>query len=105
MRKLAVALCLLSLLAPAHARRRYAFLGGHGPSLQPAGTIQPASTGFSFTGPVPNRTLNSGYGVRRGYGRRYYRGYYANGYSSGNSLNGGIPGYDTPLPQRTLPGY
>lgn len=106
MRKLAVALCLLSLLAPAHARRRFATLGGHGPSLQPAGTIQPASTGFSFTGPVPNRTLNSGYGVRRGYGRRgYYRGYSANGYSNGGPLNGGIPGYDTPLPQRTLPGY
>ena len=117
MRKLAVALCLATLILPAQARRRFAPTLSHPATVQPGfsptmpygpnGTIQPASTGYSSTGSVPNRTLNSGYGVRRGYGRRgYYRNYYSSGFSSGGgAASHGIPGYDTPLPQRTLPGY
>jgi hypothetical protein len=137
MKKIAVLLCLLTLLVPAQARRRAmpgisqpaTVTGGFSPTMPfgPTGTIapastgfsptctygpssiQPASTGFSTTGPVPNINLNSGYGVRRGYGRRgYYRGgYYNSGYSNGGGgFNGSsVPGYDTPLPERTLPGY
>ncbi|MFN8606278.1 MAG: hypothetical protein U0931_02015 [Vulcanimicrobiota bacterium] len=136
MRKIAVLLCLAILVVPAQARRRFSpgisrpatVSGGFSPTtpfgpsgaIAPASTgfsptctfgpssIQPASTGFSTSGEVPNRTLNSGYGVRRGYGRRrgYYRGYYNSGYSNGGySTGSGIPGYDTPLPQKTLPGY
>jgi len=117
MRKLAVVLCLATLILPAQARRRFAPTLSHPATVQagfsptmpygPSGVIQPASTGYSSLGPVPNRTLNSGYGVRRGYGRRgYYRNYYSSGFSSGSaSTSRGIPGYDTPLPQRTLPGY
>lgn len=135
MKKTAVFLCLVTLIVPAQARRRFSpgitrpasVTGGFSPSMpfgpggsiSPASTgfsptctfgpssIQPASTGFSTTGTVPNVNLNSGYGVRRGYGRRrgyYSRGYY-NGYSSGGSSGSGIPGYDSPLPERTLPGY
>lgn len=116
MRKLAVFLCLATMVAPALARRRFAPTISHPATVQPGfsptmpygpiATIQPASTGYSSYGPVPNRTLNSSYGVRRGYGRRgYRRSYYFNGYSSGGSSSSGIPGYDTPLPQKTLPGY
>lgn len=133
---MAVLLCLVTLVVPAQARRRFSpglsrpatVSGGFSPSMpygptgniSPASTgfsptctygpssIQPASTGFSTTGPVPNINLNSGYGVRHGYGRRrgsYYRTYnsgYSNGGYNGSS---GIPGYDTPLPQKSLPGY
>lgn len=129
MKKIAVLLCLATLIVPAQARRRFApgisrpatVTGGFSPSMpfgpsgsiSPASTgfsptctygpssIQPASTGFSTTGSVPNINLNSGYGVRRGYRGR--RGYYYRGFNSGYSSGGNSGGSGVPGYDNSLP--
>jgi hypothetical protein len=58
-------------------------------------TVNPVNTG----GPPQSFRYNP-------YGYYYYYGGGAYGYSQGASTpNGGVPGYNKPLPQRDLPGY
>ena len=92
-------LCLAALCVPAQARRHFA------PTLSRPATVQP---GFSPTAPymnvsnIPNTTLNSSHGVRRGYGRRRV---YWNRFSNGLApASNGIPGYNKALPEKPLPG-